>query len=396
LSAGALCILVSTSSQSVFQAVSGSYSWLILVALIGILGAFMLPWLVGSFVWFFSRTGGDPTPNYEWSLPPLIAVHLAFAWFLLSQAILQMERLRMEERRQPKKSTGAFTLTDTPVGPPPTTGKRGETRSRIHPWAWPVRGDAMWWKECIKDGTSYSLSLRWLWIGVAILAAIALPCGIIYRNATGMPREGVLAMVSSFSFTFYFVAMAAYALVVLFQMTMTVAGEREHDTLMMLLMIPEDRSTVLFAKWVGPWWRNWPILAISLLGALFGWACGVYGIVGLATLLLMPWAFLFMLGSLAILLSVLCRRVLFANIAVMAVLGLLLLVHIVAGRQARMVLAFYVSSIGDTRIDELVKELTWAQASALALGEQAIFLLIGAVCIAAAFRVFTRRDYAGG
>jgi ABC-type transport system involved in multi-copper enzyme maturation permease subunit len=395
-SAGSLCILISTSSQSTFQAVSRSYPWLAIFALLGIGGAFLLPWVIGSFRWFFNRTGGDATPSYLAGLPGLVAIHVAFAWFALKLAILQMERFRMDERKQTKKTSGAFALTDVPIGPPPKTGKRGETRSRIHPWAWPIRGDALWWKECIKDGTSWSLSVRWLWIAAAVIAVLAVPLGIIFRISGGSPHFALLAPISAFAFTYYFVALAAYAMVVVFQTTMSVAGEREHDTLTTLLMIPTDRSQFLLPKWIGPWWRNWPILALSLFGAVFGCIAGVYGVTGMVIMLLMPWPFFLMVGGVSLWLSVVCRRVLYANIAVIGILGSLMLLHIVAGKQARIVLSFYVAGIGDTRIDELVRDLTWTEATTFALAQQGIFLVLGALFLALAFRTFSRRDYAGG
>jgi hypothetical protein len=113
-------------------------------------------------------------------------------------------------------------------------------------------------------------------------------------------------------------------------------------------------------------------------------------------MLLMPWPFFLMVGGVSLWLSVVCRRVLYANIAVIGILGSLMLLHIVAGKQARIVLSFYVAGIGDTRIDELVRDLTWTEATTFALAQQGIFLVLGALFLALAFRTFSRRDYAGG
>src|SRR5205085_1407168 len=105
-------------------------------------------------------------------------------------------------------------------------------------------------------------------------------------------------------------------------------------------------------------------------------------------LLLAPLPFLLMLGGVALWLSVMCRRVLYANIAVVGLFGLLLLAHIAAGEQAKSVLSFYVATLGDTPIDELVRGLMWTEAMALALGELAMFLLVGVLCVVSAFRTF--------
>ena len=83
-------------------------------------------------------------------------------------------------------------------------------------------------------------------------------------------------------------------------------------------------------------WRNWPILAIGYLGVLLGLGCGLYSVGTALFMCLFPWPFLLMLSFLALCLSVLCRRVLFANIALVGFLLVLFIGHIVAAGGKRL------------------------------------------------------------
>ena len=394
VSAGSMCILISTMSESVFQAISYSYVGVAAMALFGIGGAFALPWAAGSVTFRTTAALGDPTADYWVALAPLLFGHGIFIVATLTIAVSQIERLRQDERRRPKKTTSALALADTPSTPEPEPGDRGQVRSRIHPWAWPVSGDPLWWKECLKDGTTASLSVRWFIISIAAIIAVAIPFRSLYAVAPET-RDALMALMSSFTFTSYFLAVAAYGIVVVFQLTMSVAGEREQDTLTTLFLIPDSRRAILIAKWIGPWWRNWPILALSWLGIALGLGFGVTGITGAFILLLMPWPLLLLLGGGSLLLSVWCRRVLFANIAIVGFIGLLVLAHIAAGPQTNIVFGFYVAAIGESRIDEFVSNLTWAGAASHALAEQVVFLLAGVACVVAAFRKFQKGDYVG-
>lgn len=390
-SAGSVCIWKSTNSDSVFQAISGSYPWMAVLFVFVVGAAFVLP-VVGSSM---HGGAGDLTAAYLPMLPILIAGHMGLAAFMLHESIRHMEFLRKQEQRKPRKTSGALSLTDDNQEPDPRVGKRGQVRSRIHAWAWPISGHAIFWKECIKDGTDWSLSTRWLAVAVGIVVAVALVFRIPYSLANEEGRQALAVFPLSLAYAAYFVALAAYALVVIFQMTMTVAGEREHDTLTFLLLVPEERKPILWYKWLGPWWRNWPILAISYLGVLLGLGCGLFGFRTAFYLLVLPWPFLLMLGGLGLWLSVVCRRVLFANIAMVGFIGILLIVHLAAGQQTQHALAFHVAVVSDSPLGGPFDHLTWLEAGTLALGEQVVFLAIASMCVWRSFRIFARRDYAG-
>ncbi len=387
VSAGSVCIWVSANSESVFQAISASYAWLVLLGGVSMGAAFLLPEMCATPGFFGGRL------IYVYVLAFLAFVHLCLSSIAVQESIRRMEVLRRQERRKPRKTTGALTLTDDrPISK--KIGKRGQTGSRIHPWAWPIRWHALFWKECIKDGTEYSLSVRWLLRGLAVVAGLSVLFQILH--AVNPPRQGevgIRALAIPFTFVTYFIALLAYALVVVFQMTMTVASEREQGTLVFLLAIPEERSTVLFAKWLGPWWRNWPVLAIAYLGVLLGFGSGLYDWVGFLFLLLVPWPLLLMLGGLALWLSVLVRRVLFANIAILGFVGVLVLAHIAAGKPVVVIGAYYIAILGLSSELALLKD-AGRSALLLALGQQAIFLALAALWTGHAFWVFGRKDYA--
>jgi ABC-type transport system involved in multi-copper enzyme maturation permease subunit len=394
VSAGSLCIWISTHAESVFQAVSRSYPWLALMGVFGVGGAFALPWIIGGIYHTVARLPGSPEPIYELAIPIMAPLHMIYAWNMVRGTITRMEYLRKVEKRGSKKATGAFTLSDNPVLEK-KPGKRGQVKSRIHPLAWPIVGDAIFWKEWLKDGTRWSLTYRWALIALGVLPLI----GAIFRSMLlAANHESTVALrgnAYSFSFTSYFVSLAAFAMVMLFQTTMSVAGEREHGTLPTLLLVPESRRRILFAKWIGPWWRNWPILAIAYLGVVLGLACGIYGFWVALFLLAAPLPILWMLSGLALWLSTISRRVLFANTAIVGILGVLAIAHAALGHQTQMIASFYIAVVGEMAITSVMKDATWFDVSVWALGELALFLVVGGIGVLAAFRKFAHRDYTG-
>jgi ABC-type transport system involved in multi-copper enzyme maturation permease subunit len=245
ISAGSICIRTSTYAESAFQAISNSYLFIGMLGAASMAAAFAMPWMCGPCLY------RDGSAHYGTPLILLGIIHGIVTVATLRDAIAQVEVLRHEERKKPRKLTGALTLTDNrPVST--RTGKRGQVKSRVHPWAWPIKGNALFWKECLKDGTDYSLSARWFFIGLAVVVVVG---GIFRLLYAVMPRAhdgdpGIRAPAYTFTFVSYIIALGVYGLVVLFQMTMSVAAEREHGTLTFLLSVPDDRRTILFAKWL--------------------------------------------------------------------------------------------------------------------------------------------------
>jgi len=394
LSAGSLCISISAHSESVFQAVSRTYPLLAVMGIFGIGGAFALPWIIGAIEHTINRLVGSLEPDYWAAIPLIVPLHIVYAWYTVQATITRMEYLRKAEKRGSKRATGALTLSDAPVAEK-KPGKRGQVKSRIHPLAWPVVGDAIFWKECRKNGTRWSLTVRWVLIALGIVPFVGAAGRLLALAGGTQGMANLRAFGGCFSFTAYFVSLAAFAMVLIFQTTMSVAGEREHDTLPTLLLVPESRAKILFAKWLGPWWLNWPILAIAYLGVVFGLSSGVNTFWVALAMFVLPLPILLMLSGLALWLSVISRRVLFANTAVVGALGLLVIGHFALTKQSQMIIAFYFAFLSEFPLERVMPDVTWLEVSAWALGELLAFLIVAAVCTWAAFRKFAHRDYTG-
>jgi ABC-type transport system involved in multi-copper enzyme maturation permease subunit len=384
LSAGSVCMWVSTTSESVFQAISHSYGLLAIMGFISIVAAFGLPWSCGF------RNGA---PLYWIALPVIAAPHLIVTGVALKNAILRVEYLRREERRKPRKLTGALTMTDGQKISS-KVGKRGQTKSRIHPLAWPIGDNALHWKECLKDGTTYSLTVRWLATGLVGVAVASGLIQLLHALFSGpYDNLGLRGITLPFVLSAYFIGLITYTLVVVFQMTMTVASEREQGTMIFLLMLPVERREIFVAKWLGPWWRNWPILAVCYLGVLLGLGSGLHGLVGALVMALLPWPLLLMLAACAFCLSVVCRRVLYANIAVVSLLGILVIAHIAWGTSAWHALAFFLAIITSSSLGSWGVLAEWQEVAPVAFGQQAAFLAVAVLALCYAYWMFQRKNY---
>lgn len=390
LSAGSLCMWVSAHSESVFQAINLSYILLGAAGIPSLAVAFQLPWM-------FTIVGPrPPEPRYALSLLLLAVPHFLIMWLCLRSTIARMQVLVQQQKRLPRKMSGALTLADNrPVSK--KIGKRGQTQSRINPLAWPVSDNALHWKECLKDGTTYSLSARWLIVGIV---AVAVASGLFRLLHTLRPPLegglGILVMALALTLSSYIIALVTYTMVIVFQMTMSVAMEREQKTLIFLLTVPVERREIFYAKWLGPWWRNWPILAVCNLGVALGFGSGLYGVKGALAMALWPWPFLLLLGAAAFWLSIVCRRVLLANIAIVGLLGLLLIAHIVWGEPAWHALMYHLALVSNTSVKYWSTSADESEAAFFAVVQQAIFLAAAGVFFAHSYWMFRRKDYSAG
>ncbi len=391
LAGGGVCLYFSTQSDTAFQAITNSYPSQLALGLIGVLGAALGPWLIGVVMaelqmWFF-RTPVQPEPWYGVCALLLVPFYLLLTIAMLDAALRSMRHFRLAERRRPRRLTGALSLTDDRAEAP--VQRRHRARSRIHPLARAVRDRALFWKECLKDGTGWSLTGRWALTGAGLVAAASLAYRLAELGCAPADLRQLRGMAAAFPYTAYFVALGAYALLVTFQTTMSVAGEKEQVTLDFLLLIPDERRAILLYKWLGPFWRNWPVLAIAYLGVLLGLGCGLYSARAALMMLLLPWPLLLMLSAVALGLSVTCRRVLFANLMLMAGVAVLVVAHVAASAWMGNVLVHYLALLFETTFAEFTR-VPWEQAFVLALGEQVVFLLIAATGAAVAYRRFRR------
>ena len=376
MAASSVCILVSTNMPAVFQAVTTSYPFIILLGLVAESVAFGLPWFFAEL--FRDRTGtSEGIPHYWASMLFTLPAYVLLTMFFLAQAMAQLKRLRKLETKPIKKATGAFALADN---------RNMRLRSRkgklmgsyIHPLALPIRDQALFWKECMKDGSRWSLTVWWLsFFVVGILIATVL--GRIESAELPNPRDGfVRVLAGSFAYTSYFIGLAAYVLVVIFQTTMSIAGEREQNTLEHLLLLPVMRREILFCKWLGPLWKNWPVLAIAYLGALLGLGAGVYSVGTAVLLVMLPLPFLFMCSFLGLWLSVHCRRALYANIVMVAFLLLLLVGHVVGSTYLTGLFPAYGYLLFEVRNNQLA-DLPVETGLPLVAAEQGVFVLLAAM-----------------
>ncbi|MCI0378538.1 MAG: ABC transporter permease subunit [Gemmataceae bacterium] len=320
--------------------------------------------------------------------------HLVIARRHLRRAISHMKivRLHAAAPRKPK-GPSVFALTDHSTQKVRAARRRG-AQSRIHPAALPIPDTALHWKETLKDGSEYSLTYRWLRPALLVVLLAAVPCRIVDLSVGLDHAEPLRNMARALTYTAYFVSLSLYALVIVFQTTLSVAGEREQDTLVFLLLIPESRTAILWHKWLGPLWRNWPLLAVAYLGVLFGLACGIYSAGTALILFAFPWPWLFLISLVALLLSVLCRRVLIANLCLIGFLVLLLLGHVAGQRFIGIVFPFYASILFETNLLSLLRDVSWSETMWKALAHQGAFLLVAGVCGLLAFWRFQRKEYA--
>jgi ABC-type transport system involved in multi-copper enzyme maturation permease subunit len=390
LCGGCVCLWLSTKSQSAFEAISNSYPPLLFgLGFGGILGALACPWILGNVIAEYDRLFGrvrQPVPWYSLSLLLTVPAYGLLSGWLLFLSVRRMRRFRVEEVRRPRRLSGALTLTDNRTAAPAPQRKH-RAASRMHPLAQRIRDNALFWKECLKDGTGWSLTARWLLVAIGIVLAPAPAYRLLAPLAPEAQRRELWGMAATLPYDAYFISLAAYALLVMFQTTMTVAGEKEQDTLVFLLLIPEERPRILFYKWLGPFWRNWPVLAISYLGVLLGLGFGLYSLWTALLLVLFPWPFLLMLSALALCLSVLCRRVLYANIVLVAFIAALVIAHVAAAGWSSDLAIFYVTQLFEANFREF-SEAAYDRAQLLAVAEQTGFLFLAAACGALALRRF--------
>jgi ABC-type transport system involved in multi-copper enzyme maturation permease subunit len=392
MTATSICILVSTHAPVVFQAVTNSYPFVFVLGLGGEVVAFSIPWIIDSI--YVRGPGAEGTPRYWEALIVLVPTHWFLTYLFLLQAMAQMDVLRRLETVPLKKKSAAFSLTDEKTKPLKT--RKGRLQgSHIHPLAMPISDRALFWKECLKDGTNWSLT--WTWAGTFLL--VVLGVSFCFQVLTWDIRDthrvaDVKRLVAPFAYCAYFIALAAYGLLLLFQTTIAVAGEREQNTLEFLLMLPVERGEILFSKWLGPLWRNWPILAISYLGVLLGLGCGVYSLKTALVMWLLPVPFILLCSFFALWLSVMCRRVLFANIVLVGFLLLLLMGHIVSVSYTGDLFPSYGYLLFEVHPGEFT-EINLAWGLFLVMVEQIVFLLVAGLCGWLAFRHFGNRDYVG-
>ncbi len=395
--AGAVCVYQSAKSRTSFEAIVTSYPILFCFALFGELAIGMAPWA--------ALFGTRWIPRILMFTPVLIFT--AFAFFVLFQfrimgAIELVAQLRLADDKKPQRTSTVMVLRDQDDSPVKRLfyrpddevfyarrGRRKRT-SKIHPLALPIPDDALFWKECMKDGSTWSLTWNWFfWMAGSVLILALLTRVVLLLPINLWPIRNTAL---SFSHCFYGFLLALYALILTFQTTATVAGEREQDTLNFLLLVPDERKKILWMKWLGPFWRNWPILGISYLAAFAGAVSGVYGFFNMAMMWLLPIPLLLMLSGLALYFSVRTHRTVLANTAIVVFAFVFVTVHVVAFRMLPGLFPYYSSLIFGTNVGEFTStDSTRALISVVI--DLGFMTTVGLLGVFGAFRRFVRLQH---
>jgi ABC-type transport system involved in multi-copper enzyme maturation permease subunit len=215
--------------------------------------------------------------------------------------------------------------------------------------------------------------------------------GFYFRHfAAPHEREAMLAMRGMYITACLCLALLLCAFTTLFTAA-TVAGEREQNTLDFLLLLPVERWEILLTKAAAPWAANRLTVAMLLAYPLIG---VMFGLLPLSTglaLLVLPWPTLLFASALALLLSVVCRRVRHVHISMGIILALIFLAHVICYRQLGLILL----GIGHVLGLEPPKDLHLSSRDEAVLTlaiHQVLVLLAAAGCVGLAFWIFKRRS----
>ena len=247
----------------------------------------------------------------------------------------------------------------------------------------PIHGSALVWKEFLKGGIRWSS--WWLVIGLGAAVLVLVAARLVAASRELHWAFDYLTFLGAFGT--YALGLLTYATLVSVRVTGSVVRERQQNTLDFLLLLPVPRAEILVCKWLGPFWRAWPALAIAYAGVLFGWGCDLYGAPAALLLVLLPWPLVVMLSLVGLFLSVSCRRVLSATLLMAACVALLLGMHLLLYDSTVLVYRFYGEAIHVSDLPPLSdEERSWAWL--MAVGEQAVFLVLATLFGAAAFLRF--------
>jgi ABC-type transport system involved in multi-copper enzyme maturation permease subunit len=368
---GSVCLWASVSQRRYTESMMLAYS---LEFVFGYYGGI----LVGAAL---DRAGAVRAPPW-WAVAALTAAALGGTLFFLWIALRQLTKLRdlnWVKRVNPP--------------PPPQPRERRPRRPRVKPMATPtreVRGHALLWKET--DRLRFvQLPPVVAWIDLGCVATLGLfhvvicwlePAHLVRNDLFVLQFICVMGYVCAVGATFLFQSL---------QSTAGVASERERNTLDFLLLLPIERSEILWTKWLAPWIQNRVYVFVTLAIPL---VCIFFGVLPLRTglvMLLLPWPTLLFVSALGLLLSVVCRRVVMANVWLVGIVVFVFAVHLLflaeIGLMIRGLALLLVGSENGPAMDP--EEFVWAQR--LLVGQQALLLLSALGCLLVAFRKFAQR-----
>jgi ABC-type transport system involved in multi-copper enzyme maturation permease subunit len=185
----------------------------------------------------------------------------------------------------------------------------------------PISVSPLLWKEAYHGDTGLrtEVALKLTSVLFAVVVGIAL-MGLLAANLQGENFRGFLTFYGHVLRLFVCFLLFLFCACVGFQTGGSVCREREQNTLQGLLLLPIDRRDILAAKWLGALVRMRHIAYFLVAIWTIGLLTGAFHPLAILLMALASGVFLACTASLGLLLSVVCRRTLTANIAMAAIL----------------------------------------------------------------------------
>ena len=292
ISVGSFCLLVSTLCRTVTRAVMISYAVILPIGFCCLLSLRSFP-----FVLLDARSGMANQVTVQ-DLGILCVIHLVATVVFLTLAIASLRR-DVPFGLGPLAPPTRFVPTTTPE----TALQEKPPRQRRHPEPAdlftvpyqlpPVTDHALLWKEFHVGGPPVILSRIVLVPMIPFIATGALVMVTWYITVRMSPWDEYRHAVEVWSYIlrfFYYAFLSCCVLGVAFRATASVARERQQQTLEPLLLLPIDRSEILWAKLIGSVWRSWPWLALLLGDVVLGLILGAFHPFSAISLCVLPWA----------------------------------------------------------------------------------------------------------
>jgi ABC-type transport system involved in multi-copper enzyme maturation permease subunit len=271
----------------------------------------------------------------------------------------------------------------------PTPERKIPARSREE--ADTMSDDALFWKEVVHEksfvealfNTAVLLSLIYLcWVcGVYLLAQPS-----SQRAPFRSPAD-----FEGFFFTYYICMLVGVWNAFVFSATSCVAREKEQNTLDFLLVLPVERSEILFVKWIAPWVRIRPVLIAMLVLPLLAVVTKVFSVPQGVIILLLPWPTLLLVSWLGLFLSVVCRRVMHALVILHVSVFMFYTGHLLLGQSAGDMYEAYRLLLTDKDETYWYDPAAWQRVLWLIGCHQGAILLLAAIFAGLAFWCFSRK-----
>ncbi len=430
LSLGSICLLASVLMRTVTAAVMTSYAVILPMGFCCMFSLRGFP-----FVLQDSRAGGVGQITVQ-DLGILCIVHLVIVVGFLSLAIAALreheplgavlppapERLDVTHepvgiaRRVPAPlDATAFqvepVLTTTTHAPPPIIERpriqrsmEPETEFSIPYTLPPVADNALWWKERFVGGPPWFFSPVVLVPALPFLVTGFLVMAFWFVRSLFLGGAEFRSAIDAWSIVLrflYYCCLGAYVLGVGFRTAACVARERQQQTLEPLLLLPIDRSEILWAKLYGSLMRGWPWLCLLAANLTFGTLVGAYHPCSTVLLCIAPTTLVLFIAGFGLLLSVTLGTVLRANLVLLVIVILMVAATFVApygwGPLS------YLEPMAFPLLDaeavggrgQLLRKQALHEPMSLGIGAMFVMLtytVFGAACVAAAFVTFDNRS----